>query len=156
MGEPVVVEQAIDDCALLLEPSQDMKLDNFASLRPSLELLPKLKEIYVDRVDPLVKVVHVPTLWTAMTRELQRPEGMSKSLEAILFAVCLAVISTLKEDECQTLFRGPTSIINSQYRLATRQALSNAGFLSTSSVVTLQAFAIYMVSEVDCCDFLQS
>lgn len=109
-------------------------------------ILPKLRDIYVDRVDALMKILHLPTFWTALTNGLQHPHDLAKSLEAVMFAFCLATISTLKEGECQNLFGVPKSVVYSRYRLATRQALVNAGFLSTSSPMTLQAYAMFMVS----------
>jgi hypothetical protein len=64
-----------------------------------------------------------------------------------MFAFYLAVISTLKEDECQDLFGLSESVVYSRYRLATRQALVNTRFLSTSNPMTLQAYVLFMVSD---------
>lgn len=109
-------------------------------------MLSKLKEIYLDRVDPMIKILHLPTFWISATDRLSDPQSMPTDLEAMIFAFYLATISTLKDDECQHLFGVQKSVMYSRYRLAARQALINAGFLSTSSPTTLGAYALFMVS----------
>ncbi|KAK9234934.1 C6 transcription factor [Lipomyces kononenkoae] len=143
-GEPTD-ESNVDESELFFEPEQNYTFENLASLHPSFQILPKLRDIYVDRVDPLMKLLHLPTFWTALTEGLQHPHDRSKSLEAGMFAFYLVTISALKQDECQNLFGVPKSVLHSRYRLATRQALVNARFLSTSSPMTLQAYAMFMM-----------
>lgn len=139
-------ESNVDESGLFFEPEYNYKSENLTSLHLSFEILPKLKEIYVDRVDPLIKVLHLPTFWAALSNGLRHPQNLSKSFEAVVFAFYLATISALREDECQTFFGAQKSILYSRYRVATRQALVNAGFLSTSSLMTLRAYAVYIVS----------
>jgi hypothetical protein len=122
------------------------QIEDLASLHPSIQMLPKLWDIYVDRADPLMKLLHLPTFWSSLTNALQHPQQISKSLQALLFAFYLATISSLEEDECQSLLGGPKSITFTRYKRAARQALINAGFLHTSSPMTLQAYAIFIVS----------
>jgi hypothetical protein len=64
-----------------------------------------------------------------------------------MFAFYLAVVSTLNENECQDLFGLSESVMYSRYRLATRQALINDRFLSTSNPMTLQAYVLFMVRD---------
>jgi hypothetical protein len=111
-----------------------------------MQILTKMWDIYVDRVDPLIKLLHLPTFWTTLTDALHHPQRISKSLQAQIFAFYLATISSLEEDECQNLFGGPKSIIFARYKRAARQALINAGFLHTSSPMTLRAYSIFIVS----------
>ncbi|KAL9079982.1 MAG: hypothetical protein Q9157_001179 [Trypethelium eluteriae] len=138
-------ESNIQESELFFEPGCSFKVDNLASFYPSFEILPKLREIYADRVDPMMKILHLPTFWTALMNGLRHPQDLSKSLEAAIFAFCCAAISALKEDECETLFGLQKSVMYTRYRVATRQALVNAGFLSTSSPMTLRAYAIFML-----------
>ncbi|KAE8359502.1 fungal-specific transcription factor domain-containing protein [Aspergillus caelatus] len=143
VGEPID-ESNIQDNELFFEPEQFDKPDNLANLHLSHQMLSKLKEIYLDRVDPMIKILHVPTFWISATDGLSDPQSMPTDLEAMIFAFYLATISTLKEDESQHLFGVRKSVMYSRYRLAARQALINAGFLSTSSPTTLGAYALFM------------
>ncbi|KAL9090655.1 MAG: hypothetical protein Q9165_005143 [Trypethelium subeluteriae] len=98
LGEPSD-ESNTQESELFLEPGRSLKVDNLASFYPSFEILPKLREIYADRVDPMMKILHLPTFWTALMNGLRHPQDASKSLEAAMFAFCCAAISALKEDE---------------------------------------------------------
>ncbi|KAI9698560.1 MAG: hypothetical protein M1820_007450 [Bogoriella megaspora] len=129
--------------SLLLE--DDLKIENLATLHPSVLVLSKLQEVYTDRVDPLMKILHLPTFWPLLEGVFASPQSVSKSLEANVFSFYLATISALGEDECQAMLRARKSLLFTRYRLATRQALVNAQFLSTSSLTTLQAYALFMM-----------
>lgn len=63
-----------------------------------------------------------------------------------MFAICLAAVTTLGEDECQSVLEDTRPALYSRYRIATRQALTNAGFMSTSSPMTLRAYVLFLVS----------
>jgi hypothetical protein len=139
-------ESNVHESRLFFEPENNYKFEDLTRLHLDFQILPRLREIYVDRVDPLMKILHLPTFWTALTNGRRHPQNLSQSLEAEVFVFYLATISTLKEDECQDLFGVQKSVMVSRYRLAARQALVTAGFLSTSSPMTLRAYAIFMVS----------
>jgi hypothetical protein len=62
-----------------------------------------------------------------------------------MFSFYLVSICSLREEEAQEMFGVPLSVLICRYRIATRQALVNARFLSTSNLMTLQAFAIFTV-----------
>ncbi|KAL5089004.1 hypothetical protein Trisim1_006148 [Trichoderma cf. simile WF8] len=147
VGEAVPVEQDnhIDEGGLFFEQEHTDKIENLSKLHPSPQLLSKLKEIYADRVDPMMKILHLPTFWVAVSNALRHPDNIPKSLESLIFSFYLVTISSLKEDECQSLFGLSLSTIMSRYRVATRQALINARFVSTSNLMTLQAFSIFTV-----------
>ncbi|KAI0179212.1 C6 transcription factor [Hypoxylon sp. FL1284] len=138
--EPVERE---DD--ILFEAVPHLGAEGLRSMHFPFQILLKLKEIYVERVDALVKVMHMPTFWAALTNGLQRPQEMSKSLEAEVFAFYFVVICAMKEDECQNLLGSPKSILYTRYRHATRQALMNAEFLSTANPTILRAFTVFII-----------
>lgn len=142
---PVEQDSHIDEGGLFFEQEHTDKIENLSKLHPSPQLLSKLKEIYADRVDPMMKILHLPTFWASVANALRHPDNIPKSLESLIFAFYLVTISSLKEDECQNLFGLSLSTVMSRYRVATRQALINARFVSTSNLMTLQAFSIFTV-----------
>ncbi|KAI0836435.1 C6 transcription factor [Hypoxylon sp. FL0890] len=135
----------VQESEMFFEPEPSNRLENLASLHPPSQILEALKEIYADRVDSMMKILHLPTFWAALTDALRHPQDLSKSLEAEVFAFYFAAINALTEDECQNLFGVQRSILYARYRLACRQALVNAGFLSTSSVMTLRAYSMFLM-----------
>ncbi|KAI1468562.1 putative C6 transcription factor [Daldinia caldariorum] len=150
VGEPTD-EANFHESGIFFESEPSYAFDNIASLHPSLPTLEKMKEIFVDRVDPLMKILHIPTFWTVLTDVPRNPQGhRPRSLEALIFSFYFVVITSLTDKEAREIFGIEKSVLHSRYRLATRRALVNAGFLSTSSPMTLQAYAIFMMSARKC------
>ncbi|KAI1098360.1 putative C6 transcription factor [Jackrogersella minutella] len=141
VGEPIE-ESTIHENNMFFEPENGYGLEG---LHPSFQVLPKLREIYADRIHPLMNVLHLPTFWTSLMNGLRSPQEMPKSLEAAAFAFYLATIHSLGEDECGTFFGAQKSVTQSRYRAAARQTLVKAGFLSTTSIMTLRAYAIFLM-----------
>jgi hypothetical protein len=111
-----------------------------------MNILKKMWQVYLDRIDPAAKLLHLPTFWSQLTGAIREPHDTPKSLEAIIFAFYLVVCRSLEEDECLSLLGEQISTILPRYKLAAHQALIKANFLNTSSLMTLQAFLLYLVS----------
>lgn len=129
----------------MFEPERCDKVMDLTKYHLPLPLISKLKDFFVDRVDPMMKFLHLPTFWVALTNELQNPDRIPKSLEALIFSFYLVSMCSLKEDEARELFDVDRKVLLYRYRTATRQALVNARFLSTANLMTLQAFSIFIV-----------
>ncbi len=121
------------------------RIENLASLHFPFHILQKMLDFYVNRVDPLAKVLHIPTFWRMQTNALQNPHCISKSLEALIFTFYLATITSIEDGECYRLLGEQKTTISARYKLAAYQALINASFLQTSSLMTLQAYVIFLV-----------
>lgn len=58
-----------------------------------------LWHIYVDNVDPFMKILHVPTM-TKVIRELRGSyESLDSSMQALVLAVSFAAVMSLESDE---------------------------------------------------------
>ncbi len=58
-----------------------------------------LWQIYIDRVDPFMKVLHVPTM-TKVIRELRGNHySLSPSMQALVLVISLAAIMSLEDEE---------------------------------------------------------
>jgi hypothetical protein len=122
--------------------------ENFSSLHYPLHIVQKLLNIYVDRVDPTMKLLHLPTFRSMLTTALKNPKRMTKDLEACIFAFYSITIVSLGDSECYDLLGEQKIIVSSRYKVAARQALTNANFMSTSSLSTLQSYVIFLVSPI--------
>lgn len=64
----------------------------------------KLWQLYLDNVDPLLKVTHTPTLQPRIIDAISDLSSVGPSLSCLLFAIyCIAVL-TLQRGECESLF----------------------------------------------------
>ena len=107
-----------------------------------------LLNIYLSRVDPLYKMMHVPSLRTLLLAEPQglRNPRIAAASDALRFAVYFTAACTLDETECQNIFQKDKNGMRDKFRLATEVMLSTANLQTTRDITVLQAFAVYLVS----------
>jgi Fungal specific transcription factor domain len=122
---------------------------NARSRHPPPERIHQLWQIFIENVDPLTKVVHVPTLRPAIQRAASNIGTIPRSFEALLFAIYGAAVMSLKDDECKQRLYEPRKTLLLRYISATKAALSRAKFMGTISVVVLQALVLHLLSVRD-------
>lgn len=122
------------------------------SMAPVTELHPpavqifQLWQIYLDNVNPLLKLTHTPTLQGQLIEAAANPSKTPKPLEALLFSIYFMAVISLTDDEVQETFKEDKTRLMARYHRGTQQALVNAGFMRSPDIVVLQAFLMYLVS----------
>ncbi|KAG6034026.1 hypothetical protein E4U40_004460 [Claviceps sp. LM458 group G5] len=110
-------------------------------------LMSQLCDIYLRNVDPVIKILHRPSLskWLMDgNRYLGYPEDHS-SVKALEAAVCYAAANTLSEAQCQAMCHTSKSTIVSTFRRQCEVALERSGLFSTRCRIILQSFVLYLV-----------
>ena len=115
------------------------------SLHPLPNQIAKYWEIYKDRVDPLVKILHVPTIEPTILSAASHLSNLSKGFEALLFAIYYGVTTALSAHDCLLNFGEEKAVLLSRYRFALEQALARANFLTTEEATVLQALVIFLI-----------
>jgi hypothetical protein len=116
------------------------------TLHPEPAHLFRLWQIYLDNVNPLLKVTHTPTLQARIVEAASNLKEISPTLEALMFSIyCMAVLS-LSQKECETMFKQSKGQLSTRYHFGCQQALSNCNFLRTGSRDCLTALFLYLVS----------
>ncbi|KAI0402688.1 hypothetical protein F4802DRAFT_341414 [Xylaria palmicola] len=113
------------------------------SLQPLPSQVAYIWEVYVENVDPFIKVLHVPTITRAIKEAKGKFNIMGRGMEALMFAVSLAAVTSLRENEVEENFGEDRQTLLARLRLGTEQALSRAGVLNTTDISTIQAFIVY-------------
>ena len=116
---------------------------------PPTERIHELWQIFIDNVDPLTKIVHVPTLRPAIVKATTDIGSIPRSFEALMFAIYSVAVLSLKDDECKRRLGEPRKTLLSRYTSATKAALSRAKFMGTISIVVLQALLLHIFSVRD-------
>lgn len=112
---------------------------------PRPERIKKLRELYFRNVDPLIKILHRPTIEKEFDVFTINPEDNppSRSTEALYFAMYFAAVTSLQPEDCRQQLgedRGPLAV---QYRQAVELALARADYLNNTSLESLQALTLY-------------
>jgi hypothetical protein len=106
--------------------------------------IPFIWEVFVEKVDPFIKVLHVPTVSKAIRDAKGHFKAMEAGMEALMFAVSLVAVSSLSDDEVSASFHEDKPTFVSRLFLGTEQALSRAGVLTTTNLRVVQALVIYL------------
>jgi hypothetical protein len=129
----------------LLFGSRKTNVD-LSTLHPKQVQIFRLWQIYLENVNPLLKVTHTPTLQARIIDAACDVANISPTLEALMFSIYCVSILSLVEDECRTLFGSPREDLLTSYQFGCQQALLNCGFLRSSDRDCLTALYLYLVS----------
>jgi len=126
------------------------QITDLRSLHPFSPQIAILVETYFNNVDPLFKVLHKPTCSAAVLAAADNLANgpIDSGLEALMFAIYLTATTSLNEEQCLRILGQQRDKLLVQFKYGTEAALANADFLSSLELVTLQAFAIYLVSSI--------
>lgn len=126
------------------------QITDLRSLHPSSPQIAIFVEIYFTNVDPLFKILHKPTCSAAVLAAADNLANgpIDNGLEAIMFTIYFTATTSLSEEQCLRLFGQQRDKLLAQFKYGTEAALANADFLSSLELITLQAFAIYLVSSI--------
>ena len=114
-------------------------------LHPPASQIPFLWQVFQENVDPLVKILHIPTT-DKMIRDMQEDtDSMTPAKEALMFSIYYAAITSMEGDEVQSTFNARKPALIKQYRFALEQALAKAQLFISPDMVVLQAFVLFLV-----------
>jgi len=118
---------------------------NLKQMHPTPSQVFILWEVFKDNVDPVVRILHRPTATKILMNASSNVDGLSKPAEALLFAIYFASVISLDDQQCMELLKDSRHALVNRFRFAAEQALARAGFLSSSSLMVLQAFVFFLI-----------
>lgn len=105
-----------------------------------------LWNVHIENVEPICKVLHIPSA-TKMAEDVTRePQAASRANECILFAVYHFAIFSLTQEKCEKIFSRSRSALLQKFHFATRQALVNASFLTSADTSVIQALILFLLA----------
>lgn len=105
----------------------------------------ELWRAYQERVNPLTKFVHVPTVEPLLKRAIHGPTHVPKNVEALLYSIFLMAAVSLTPDECLDKLSHSRGELIRTYSEGVRSALTQMNFLAAYDMTSLQALVIYLV-----------
>lgn len=102
---------------------------------------------FMKNVDPVVKILHGPSLRRHFTGETDRLDCSSgpKGWDAVKFAIYYTTTTSWTPDECLQQLDEEKAVLLHRFRSSTELALARADFVNTEDVSTLQALVLYLV-----------
>ena len=116
------------------------------SMHPEPTQIFMLWQAFVDNVNPMVKILHVPTAQKAVLDAMSNLDQVSKGMESLLFGIYIMAVTSMGDSECQSTLRESKASALRRFRSGGQLALRAAGILKTSDMMVLQAFVLFLVS----------
>ena len=109
----------------------------------------RLWHIFLERVNPLTKVVHVPSLEQVVIEAATHIEKLKLSHQALLFAIyTMATVAMTEEECCEQLELSRYDALQ-RFTAGTKLALVKLNFIKNHDMETLQALLLHLVSPLD-------
>lgn len=105
----------------------------------------KLWQVYLENVDPLLKVTHTPTLQVRLIDATGNLRDIEPELEALMFGIYCVAVMSLTDMECLDMFASGRGGLLQRYRFGCQQALLKCGFLGSDDRDCLTALFLYLV-----------
>ncbi|KAI0852163.1 fungal-specific transcription factor domain-containing protein [Daldinia vernicosa] len=131
------------DAGLILSDTSNTDLEE---LHPQPAHVFRLWQIFIERVNPITKVIHVPTVQPLLVEAAASRAKIPKNAEALLFSIYLMATVALTEDECLERFGYTKDVAYTRFSKGCRSALMRIGILKNYDLVVLQALVLYLFS----------
>ena len=133
----------------LLFGSRKTNVD-LSTLHPPQVDIFRLWQIYLDNVNPLLKVTHTPSLQSRIIDAASDLANVGPALEALMYSIYCVSIMSLDGNECQKRFNSSKRDLLNGYQFGCQQALLNSQVLRTGDRDCLTALYLYLVNLSDC------
>uniref|UniRef100_A0A0D2XQQ0 Zn(2)-C6 fungal-type domain-containing protein n=1 Tax=Fusarium oxysporum (strain Fo5176) TaxID=660025 RepID=A0A0D2XQQ0_FUSOF len=107
----------------------------------------ELWQIYIDNINPLLKITHVPTVQAQIIEASSDLENAPKNIEALMFSMYLMAITSLEDADVYKRFNETKKELLARYHTGTQHALTKAGFMRVNDPILLQAYILYLVEQ---------
>lgn len=127
---------------LVLSESTDGNVDEY---RPSPAHAFRLWQTFLEKVNPLTKVIHVPSVQPKLVEATANPNSIPKNVDALLFSIYAMAVAAMDDTECQQQLGCAKEEAYQRFATGCRIALMRIGILNTYDLVVLQALLLYFV-----------
>jgi hypothetical protein len=105
----------------------------------------RLWTIYSRNVDPLMKILHRPTMGKHFQAYIESPSThrFTPEINAVMFAIYFCAAACLTPESCFKQLGESKEVLTRRYRVSVERALAEADYLSTTKLETLQALTLY-------------
>ncbi|GJN85276.1 hypothetical protein PLIIFM63780_008840 [Purpureocillium lilacinum] len=106
----------------------------------------KLWQLFLDRVNPLTKVIHVPTVQPIAMEGATNMANIPFHAQALLFSIYTMAAFSLTDSECIATFGISREAAMQKYTAGFKSALMRLNFLKNYNQTALQALVLFLQS----------
>lgn len=114
---------------------------------PDTQVALRLWDVYVKLVDPVVKILHIPTMQSTIVATILDPASATPSTLVLTVAIYFAALTALCHNETEETVDIPKEkpVLLKHCQTALDRLLTTPEVMDRPQLATLQAFAIYVV-----------
>ncbi|KAK1712059.1 hypothetical protein BDP67DRAFT_61275 [Colletotrichum lupini] len=109
-------------------------------------VLTRLWIVYLQNVDPLIKILHIPTIQPVMLGVAAKPHGADNITQALLYTTAFAATTSMSSTEVATQLGIERLVLLRHFVREIDGAFTRAQFLLYPNVQGLKALAIYLTA----------
>ncbi|KAM0350615.1 hypothetical protein ACHAPU_003101 [Fusarium lateritium] len=132
-----------EDVDLLLSKTSALNLADDVPL--PFQIL-RLWQVFLERVNPVTKMIHTPTTEQLIISAMTNHSDVSNKSRALLFAIYLASVISLSDEEAMTTLNLRKDEAIQRFTKGLKTALSKVNFLRNYDMIVLQALVLYLIS----------
>lgn len=117
---------------------------------PSRRQATQLWQIYLNNVDPLIKILHIPTTKPVIFAAINDPKQAPPDVIALLFSIFFAAVASSGSPEAHIILGHDRQSALRTYKRGLEISLHMASFLDSPTIRALQAMALYQVNISSC------
>ncbi|RSL41187.1 hypothetical protein CEP53_012909 [Fusarium sp. AF-6] len=106
----------------------------------------RLWQLFVDRVNPLTKIIHVPSVQPYVMEAATNMNNIPLNYQALLFSIFTMAAVSLSDAEATQMLGCSRDDALRKYTIGTKMALTKFNFLKNYDMVALQALLLYLFS----------
>lgn len=128
-------------------PLSGPALQDLTHLHPATERIFPLWQVYLENVNPLLRILHVPTTQRQLLQASGSLAGIPPSFEALMFAIYYAAVASMQSSVPSQSHAERMALLD-KHGTGVEQALSKASFMASPpppDMFALQALVIYLL-----------
>ncbi|KAJ0387817.1 hypothetical protein COL922a_001652 [Colletotrichum nupharicola] len=137
--------------AVTPDDNVDLLLNDFAAIdledvTPSPVQIFRLWQVFLERVNPITKLIHVPSLQPLVVEAAANHSNVANNAQALLFSIYLVATLTMTEAEARQMLDSSKEDALKKFTAGIKAALTKVNFLKNHDMMTLQSLILYLVS----------
>ena len=124
----------------------NLSMTDVQSCYPSKWHALQLWQTFLNNVDPIIKILHIPTAQATIYTAINNPGNAEDDLNALLFAIYFAAATSLSTADASSLLGQDRSTTLTKFKQGLEYFLAGTNIFDSPSMRSLQAMTIYIVS----------
>jgi hypothetical protein len=108
----------------------------------------QLWQTFLNNIDPIIKIIHSPTVQAAIYTAINNPSNVEHDLSALLFPIYFSATTSLSNADAFNLLGQERGTSLTRFKQGLEHSLAGANVFDSPSTRSLQAMTLYIASNL--------